>query len=117
MSNIVPNKNSTKTPASSDTQVTESINTISAIDKTEDSNSFKDAKIFAINYLFTYLLYYYNTYTLVFQCDKLAKIVKDLTKIVFYIDFKTIWWYIYEVKIFFRGDYYASYIRFFHRPA
>jgi hypothetical protein len=45
---IVPNKNSTRTPASSDTQVTDKTSTMIAIGKTDVSDSFIDAKICAI---------------------------------------------------------------------
>ena len=55
-------------------------------------------------YILHNLLYYYNTYTLAFQCDKLAKFVKVLTRIVFIIAFAQFWWYIYWVKMFFQGD-------------
>ena len=44
----MPNKNSTKTPASNDTQVTDSIKTIIAIGKTDESDSFVDEKICVI---------------------------------------------------------------------
>ncbi len=47
---IVQNKNNTSTPASSDTQETERIRTIIVIGKTDESDSFIDAKICAIFY-------------------------------------------------------------------
>lgn len=57
---IVPNKNSTKTPASSDTRVTERTKTIIAIGKTEESNSFIDVKIWTLKYsYFLFTLYFY----------------------------------------------------------
>jgi hypothetical protein len=48
ISSIVPNRNRTRTPACSVTQVTERIKTISAIGKTDVSDSLIDARICAI---------------------------------------------------------------------